>query len=208
MEKNRKDTCIEAIPNTGFGQMPVTDVARLIENQASNNTKATKETLKGTRAARGIDEEAPEGTHVAQDIEDAPEGAHVAEKRAKGGDAESHNLVLARKGEAAAAAYMERRGAEILERNWVCPFGEADIVCKEDDCLVFVEVKTRSNIENGLPAESVTAKKRAKYERIAACYLRDNVYGEAKLRFDVIGILVINESYAMIRHYVNAFGKA
>lgn len=116
------------------------------------------------------------------------------------------NKELGRRGEAAAARYLEFVGYEILERNWVCPAGEADIVARQGDTLVFVEVKTRTGIQKGFPAEAVTPRKRARYEKIAAWYLCD--YGEVNIpiRFDVIALLVLKDDRAMVKHYVNAFG--
>ena len=117
-----------------------------------------------------------------------------------------HNKELGMKGEAAAARYLEHVGYEIVERNWRCPAGEADIVAFDGDMLVFCEVKTRTNIAKGFPSEAVTAEKRARYEKIAAWYLCD--YGEVNIpiRFDVIALLVLKDDRAMVKHYVNAFG--
>lgn len=113
---------------------------------------------------------------------------------------------LGQRGEAAAALFLERRGYEILERNWRCPAGEADIVAESpEEDLVFVEVKTRSGVEHGFPSEAVTPAKRRRYEKIAGYYLADNVDGDARVRFDVIGILAIGEGRAYIRHHQNAF---
>ena len=116
------------------------------------------------------------------------------------------NKALGRRGEAAAARYLEFVGYEILERNWVCPAGEADIVARQGDTLVLVEVKTRTGIQKGFLAEAVTPRKRARYEKIAAWYLCD--YGEVNIpiRFDVIALLVLKDDRAMVKHYVNAFG--
>lgn len=84
---------------------------------------------------------------------------------------EERDLPLGKRGELAAVRFLSRKGYEILETNWTCVAGEADIVALEEDTLCFVEVKTRSNVEKGFPAEAVDAKKRDRYERIAACYL-------------------------------------
>lgn len=118
-----------------------------------------------------------------------------------------HNKELGMKGEAAAARYLEHVGYEIVERNWRCPAGEADIVAFDGDMLVFCEVKTRTSLKRGMPSESVDEKKRARYEKIAAWYLRSYDVGSRPVRFDVIAVLVVNDDRAMIRHYVNAFGQ-
>lgn len=119
---------------------------------------------------------------------------------------ESHNAEIGRRGEAAAAKLLERHGYEIIDRNWRCKAGEADIVALDEDTLVFIEVKTRVGIDSGMPEESVTARKRDRYERIAAWYLVDHDYSDMRVRFDVISVLVIAEDRALIRHVVNAFG--
>lgn len=66
---------------------------------------------------------------------------------------------LGARGEEAAARFLERKGMEILERNWTCSAGEADIICRDEDTLCFVEVKTRSTVEKGFPAEAVDERK-------------------------------------------------
>ena len=73
---------------------------------------------------------------------------------------------------------------------------------------MFVEVKTRSNCERGLPSEAVDAEKRKRYERIAACFLADYDVVDVPVRFDIIGIVAVAEDRAMIRHHINAFCAA
>lgn len=118
----------------------------------------------------------------------------------------SHNQRIGKRGEDAAARYLEMLGYEIIERNWTCPAGEADIIARDGCTLVFVEVKTRTSLEKGLPSEAVTPKKRARYERIAGWYLHDECeYVDIPVRFDVIALLVANEERALVRHYRHAF---
>lgn len=119
----------------------------------------------------------------------------------------AHNQEIGRRGENAAARYLERCGYEILDRNWKCPAGEADIVARDTDTLVFVEVKTRTNLNKGLPSEAVDAEKRARYEKIAAWYIRDYEFIDVPVRFDIIALLVAGEDRALVRHYCNAFAE-
>ncbi len=114
---------------------------------------------------------------------------------------------LGRRGEEAAAKYLKRRGFEILQCNWRCFAGEADIIALQEDTLCFVEVKTRSSVEKGFPAEAVDQPKRERYERIAACYLKEHPYEDLRIRFDVISILVLGPDRAFLRHHINAFGS-
>lgn len=110
-------------------------------------------------------------------------------------------------GEDAAACYLQRRGFEIIDRNWRCRFGEADIVAYDDDELVFCEVKTRSGIEYGLPEDAVTPAKRSRYEKIAASYLSEHRLADCTVRFDVIAILVTDGRHGFLRHHQNAFAR-
>lgn len=121
------------------------------------------------------------------------------------GVAQSWNKDLGRRGERAAARFLEARGFKILERNWTCDAGEADIIANHEGDLVFVEVKTRSNLEHGLPDEAVDAAKRSRYERIAAYYLRDCDTVDMPVRFDVVSLLVVGGERALVRHHINAF---
>lgn len=121
---------------------------------------------------------------------------------------ENHNKNLGLKGEKAAAKYLENKGYQVVDTNWKCNFGEIDIVALHDNSIVFVEVKTRSSIKTGLPEDAVNAKKRKKYESLAAYYLQDHEYIDMPVRFDVVGILVISKTKALLRHHVNAFGAA
>ena len=123
------------------------------------------------------------------------------------GKRKPHNKEIGRKGEAAAARYLQYVGYEIVDRNWSCPAGEVDIVARDGDVLVFCEVKTRTNINKGFPSEAVDAEKRAKYEKIAAWYVRDYMFTDIPVRFDVIALLVVGEDRALMKHYVNAFAQ-
>ncbi len=118
------------------------------------------------------------------------------------------NKELGAKGELAAALFLERRGYEIVEHNWRCPAGEADLIARDENgTVVFVEVKTRSGVEHGFPAEAVTPARRRRYERIAGYYLSDHVFEDARVRFDVLSILSMKpRNRAYIRHHIDAFG--
>jgi len=88
-----------------------------------------------------------------------------------------------------AACYLKSRGYEILHRNYRTPLGEADIIARDGDALVFVEVKARSSVAFGQPFEAVTALKQKKLKRIALYYLKHNRV-EAPVRFDVVSIIM------------------
>jgi len=120
----------------------------------------------------------------------------------------SHNIDIGKRGENAAVRYLMLQGYEIVERNWRCPAGEADIIALDGDTLVFVEVKTRTSLEKGFPSEAVGPEKRARYEKIAAWYVRVSDYIDVPVRFDVVELLVASEDRALVRHICNAFGTA
>ena len=118
----------------------------------------------------------------------------------------SHNQEIGKRGEDAAARYLTLLGYEILERNWKCPAGEADIIARDECSLVFVEVKTRTSLKRGFPSEAITPQKRARYERIAGWYLHDECeFVDNPVRFDVVALLVVGKDRALVRHYRHAF---
>lgn len=89
-----------------------------------------------------------------------------------------------------AAAFLTRQGYEILERNFFCRQGEIDLIAREKNVLVFVEVKYRRNAKSGDPAEAVHAKKQRHLQAAARYYLFCHGYPEeTACRFDVVGIL-------------------
>src|SRR6266511_4096162 len=79
-----------------------------------------------------------------------------------------HNQKIGKWGEDAVVAYLAERGYAIIARNARTPYGEIDIVTKQEDITVFVEVKTRTSNKMGLPEESVNLRKRA---HMLACAL-------------------------------------
>ena len=138
------------------------------------------------------------------DSDEEPD-AEEDEAECSNAEHETHNQEVGRRGECAAARFLERRGFDILERNWKCNAGEADIIARDGQALVFVEVKTRTNVDMGFPEEAVDAAKRARYEKIAAYYLKDYPVVDIPVRFDVVALLVVGSDRALVKHHVNAF---
>ncbi|MGH9072662.1 MAG: YraN family protein [Acidimicrobiales bacterium] len=100
------------------------------------------------------------------------------------------NRSLGRRGEAAAAAWYEARGYEVLARNWRRREGEIDLVLGQGRAYVFCEVKTRTTDAFGVPAEAVTREKQLRLRRLAARWLDEEAPGPARqIRFDVVSIL-------------------
>jgi putative endonuclease len=94
---------------------------------------------------------------------------------------------LGKKGEEFAAALCSDRGLLILEMNHRTPSGEIDIIAKDGDVLVFIEVKTRTGDVYGAPFEAVTRRKRAKIRTVALSYMK-RFRKEVPVRFDVISV--------------------
>ena len=93
------------------------------------------------------------------------------------------------RGEATAAHFLQQRGLRLRERNYACRLGEIDLVMQEDDSLVFVEVRYRSNPTRGDGVESVTAAKQKKLTKAALHYLqRHKLLDRVPCRFDVVAI--------------------
>ena len=92
-------------------------------------------------------------------------------------------------GEDAACAYLMRRGWTILDRNVRRGRGEIDIVARKRDAVAFVEVKRRSGLGYGRPAEAVNREKQLLIAHAAALYMQENGLSDSKIRFDVIEIL-------------------
>ncbi len=109
-------------------------------------------------------------------------------------------------GEAAACKYLEENDYEILERNFRLKCGEIDIIARNDETLVFVEVKTRATTAYGQPSEYVDARKQDKIRKTALCFVKSI---DEDMRFDVIEVLY-QKVYGdfeikSINHIVNAF---
>jgi len=91
-------------------------------------------------------------------------------------------------GERLAAAHLEAKGYRIRHRNFRCREGEIDIVAEDDDCLVFVEVRTRRGDALGTPVESVTAAKERRLVAVARAYLQEHEGLPANQRIDVVTV--------------------
>jgi putative endonuclease len=93
---------------------------------------------------------------------------------------------LGRRGEDLAAAYLAGLGFEILGRNVRTRYGELDIVARESETLVFVEVRSRRGDRLGSPEESVDARKQAKLVALAEAYLAELPEPPPACRIDVV----------------------
>jgi putative endonuclease len=112
---------------------------------------------------------------------------------------------LGDRGEAAAAAYLQRVGMTLAETNWRTAAGEVDIIAWDGPDLVLVEVKTRRSMRMGTPEEAVSASKQRRLVRLARAYLAETGSRPRVVRFDVVSLRVLSEDRALLRHHRNAF---
>jgi putative endonuclease len=113
-----------------------------------------------------------------------------------------------KEGEDIAVAMLIEKGYQIIERNYNYQNkGEIDIVAKDKETgyLVFIEVKSRKNLEFGEPEYSITNSKISQIKKMAEIYLYDKDIKEIDCRFDVITVLLSPQISPLINHYVNAF---
>ena len=114
--------------------------------------------------------------------------------------------LLGDKGERLAASFLRGLGYKILARQQRNKLGEIDLVARDGDCIVFVEVKTRRSTAAGHPAEAVTTSKQQKLTNAALIWMKKQKLLGHACRFDVIAILTGEDgSEPEIQHYVNAF---
>jgi len=95
---------------------------------------------------------------------------------------------IGQKGENLAFAYLQNLGYKVLERNYRCKLGEVDIIALDNDTLVFIEVRTRSSLDFGLPQESINRRKRHQISKVALEYMTRKKLNNTPARFDVVAI--------------------
>ena len=103
-------------------------------------------------------------------------------------------------GERAAKRQLKRQGLKFLTGNFRSPRGEIDLIFRDRDCLVFVEVKTRSSEEWTRPAAAVNKERRGRLTRAALDYLRLLKNPPVKLRFDIVEVLLQDGAVREVRH--------
>jgi len=108
-------------------------------------------------------------------------------------------------GEHAAKKHLQKLGLKFLTANFRSERGEMDLIFREDDCLVFVEVKTRSSEEWTRPAAAVDARKRRLLSQTALDYLKLLKNPEVKTRFDIVEVLLTDGEVREVRHLANTF---
>lgn len=108
-------------------------------------------------------------------------------------------------GERAAEKQLRRQGLKFLTRNFRSPRGEMDLVFRDADCLVFVEVKTRSSEAWTRPAAAVNARKKRLLSQTALDYLKLLDHPQVKIRFDIVEVILHDGAVTEVRHLPNTF---
>lgn len=111
-------------------------------------------------------------------------------------------------GERAAKKFLQKAGLKFLAANFRSERGEVDLIFREDDCLAFVEVKTRSSEDWSRPAAAVNAARRRRLSQCALDYLRKLKNPPVKIRFDIVEVLLADGDVREIRHLPNTFAMS
>lgn len=114
-------------------------------------------------------------------------------------------LAVGAYGERVAVAHLVAQGMVVLDRNWRCRNGEIDIIARDGDTLVFLEVKTRRGDGFGAPLEAVVPRKVHKLRQLAQQWLQISGLRPRQVRFDVLSVLPQPSGSARVEHLRDAF---
>lgn len=114
-------------------------------------------------------------------------------------------LRLGESGEELAKRFLESSGYCIVARNWRCKLAEIDIIARDGETLVFIEVKTRTDSAFGSPADAVTLRKQRQIGKAAQWYLAEHDLFGTPARFDVIAIVLGKGGRHQVEHIPAAF---
>lgn len=106
-------------------------------------------------------------------------------------------------GEQEATKYLVSKGYHILDRNYRTKVGEIDIIAIRSDILIFIEVKTRTNLKYGYPYEAVNWKKQDKIIKSSFIYMKQKNLTNYQIRYDIIEVFLNKK--LNINHIENAF---
>ncbi len=116
----------------------------------------------------------------------------------------SRHLIFGKQGEDEAVTYLLQKGYEILERNWRFSRAETDIIARENNTIIFIEVKARTSFAFGYPEESVSLAKQKLLVKAAENYMYQKQL-PFECRFDVLAIFRSKNNDWMIKHFEDAF---
>ncbi len=112
----------------------------------------------------------------------------------------THKNETGRYGEKLAAQYLLKKGYQIVAANWRCALGEIDLIARQADTLVFVEVRTRRASSTAAAFESIIARKQKRLHRLAEAYLAQQGLYESAWRIDLIAIALPPYGSPIIEH--------
>jgi len=113
---------------------------------------------------------------------------------------------MGKHGENLALRYLQDKGYALVTTNWRCPHGEIDIIARDGDELVFVEVRTRRASTTEPAFESITTRKQARLVWLAEAYLNAHSLENARWRIDLIAIAIPHRGQPIIEHLENGLG--
>ena len=112
---------------------------------------------------------------------------------------------LGRRGEDLAAQFLSDAGYTVIDRNWRCTRGEIDLVARDGNDMVFIEVKTRSSTAFGHPFEAITTQKLARLKRLAHAWCEAHPHGSRGIRIDAIAVIAAADRAPVIEHLRRVF---
>lgn len=108
-------------------------------------------------------------------------------------------------GEMLVITYLENLNYKILDKNFCTKYGEIDIIAKDKDEYVFIEVKTRTSRKYGMPVDAVDTSKEKHIEKSSKVYIYLNKLENKYIRYDIIEVYFINKNKYYINHLRNNF---
>lgn len=113
--------------------------------------------------------------------------------------------MLGARGEYLAERFLRRAGFRIVARNYRCPAGELDLIARDGDALVFIEVKTRAADDDADPEENIGPAKQSQLIRTARDFIARHRFPPGAYRFDAVAIVLPESGEPEIRHIRDAF---
>lgn len=140
---------------------------------------------------------------TANEVRESLKEAHKAEEKP------SRNLDDRTAAMKAAKSLIQRKGHDVLEVGYTTPFdtdfARADLVTKDGDGLHFIRVDVKRDDGEGFPEEHIDKETREQFEHISMDFLSASDYDDAAIHFDIIQLLVFDNSRGYMRHHLNAF---
>lgn len=121
---------------------------------------------------------------------------------------EKYNKIIGNFGEERAIEYLRKQKYKIIDKNYRCNFGEVDIIAMDNDCLCFIEVKTRTSCKYGMPVNAVNLVKRKHIIKCAQTYILFKKLGNYKARFDIVEVFVKNDDNKFVVEKINIIKNA